>query len=164
MLIVYTQCIRAPNAPWLDLSRQAFSLLVSAASILPASQTSHLSSQLPSDARIIFQFKVVLHSCRAQCADMYGETNSTERCVTFDLPCKVTSSQTLKKINLTIWEGDSAGHLNLNLRWWLRGTLCTLSRSSTLVRSGYSGLRETDGLSMRMLFLFPFIHLKEHFW
>ena len=65
-------------------------------------------------------------------------------------PMQNHSSQTLKRINLKIWGSDSAGHLYLNLRWLLRGTLCTLSRSSTLVRSGYSGLRETDGLSMRM--------------
>ena len=73
-------------------------------------------------------------------------------------PMQSHSSQTLKRINLKIWGSDSAGHLNLNLRWLLRGTLCTLSRSSTLVRSGFSGLRETDGLSMRM-FSIPIIHL-----
>ena len=45
----------APNAPWPDLSRPAFSRV--SASILATRQTSHLSTEM-SDARIIFKIKL----------------------------------------------------------------------------------------------------------
>ena len=103
----------------------------------------------------------LLCSCRVRYVATCGGTNSTERWVTFGLRC-----ETVKKINLANWISNRGGDKKINCggkkinlanwipRWWLHETRCTSSRSSTLVRSGCSGLRGTDGQSTRM-FLSP---------